>query len=60
VESSNLLQNTKDCATLKQNTAASPQPQPFLQHYFQERRRALLTELKAIEEALKELRVERN
>lgn len=55
---SNLLQNTKECATLKQNTAATPQPQSVLQKYFQERRRALLTELKAIDTYLQELKAQ--
>lgn len=55
-----LLQNTKECAIVKQNTAATPQPQSFLQKYFQERRRALLTELKAIDTYLQELKAEKS
>ena len=58
METTKLLQSKDKCATMKQNTAATPQPQPFLQHYFQERRRALLTELKAIDAYLQELKVQ--
>ena len=56
METTRLLQSNDKCATLKQNTAATSQPQPFLQNYFQERRRALLTELKAIDAYLQELK----
>lgn len=48
---------TRDIVDVNTASAMQPQPSRYLLVYFQERRRALLTELKAVEEALKELKL---